>query len=876
MNSYLKIIYLILITGLLPYLSQGQDSSPEDSRWETWNDSSLHDTLRLEALIEILKKQNRLENYDSVKVLGELFIALADQPGYEDFQSEYYIEMARGPLWNSFEEAKETLEKSNAIAIAANNKKHLMVGQYFLADLYATNEQPHQAIQIFLQSLKNGQEIGHDIGSYNALIALGMAYRNLGDYPQSIKYFLQSEKIAEKMDFTNPLSRSYSFIGDVYRLNKDYSNALIYYKKSLDLTQGNKEHPNIPMKYYNIGATYNKLGDYSKALEYANKAYDAAKASPIETDRDYYISYALDLFGEIYQSQKKFKESIQYFQQSLRLGKKRQTPYAIAYSSYLIGYSYLKLGDYDRAIEYCEDAKRIFVRIERPLNEKNACECLYNAYKKAQKFKAALIEFERVFSLNDSLKGTESALRLQKMEFEKEILSDSLIFIQEKVELEAEHHQALQRKNRIQMILLVAGIIGLVIAFGFWNRLRLIAKTKTALEIKNRQIEAEKEKAKASEKAKQTFLANMSHEIRTPMNAIKGMTDILLRRNPVDEQLNYLRAIKESSHSLLVIINDILDISKLEAGKVELEEINFSLEKVLDNVKTIMGFKAEEKSLNLKMNIAEGTPRSLNGDPTRLHQILINLVGNAIKFTEEGGVTVKVDAGFQDETGKKRFRFSVIDTGIGMDADRIDKIFKSFEQAYADTSRKYGGTGLGLSISKQLVELQDGKIWAESEKGKGSTFHFEIPYAVVETLQEKTKKASKLSTEEITARLKGIRILLVEDNQFNAIVAQEELEDSIEEVEVVVAENGEIAIEKIKNEDFDIVLMDVQMPVMNGYDATQGIRQLDNEKSQTPIIAMTANVMKEEVERCYEAGMDDFIGKPFEIEDLLGKMEGLV
>lgn len=375
-------------------------------------------------------------------------------------------------------------------------------------------------------------------------------------------------------------------------------------------------------------------------------------------------------------------------------------------------------------------------------------------------------------------------------------------------------------------------------------------------------------------KAKQQFLANMSHEIRTPMNAIKGMTDILLRRKPLSEQLSYLNAIKESSNSLLVIINDILDLSKIEAGKIDLEEIPFSLTDVIGNVNTIMQFKAEEKGLLLKTDIQEGVNNAAIGDPTRLHQVLLNLTGNAIKFTEKGMVTIQLKT-VPVDGDKMMAKFCVSDTGVGIGEDRLEIIFDSFEQAYSDTTRKFGGTGLGLSISKKLVEIQGGEIWAESQKGKGSQFYVTIPFDVAKPESETMTQPLVYESSNVANQLKGIKILLVEDNNFNAIVAQEELEDAIEGVEVEVAENGVIAIEKVAHGHYDIILMDVQMPVMNGYEATEKIRNMENGTATIPIIAMTANVMKEEVERCYEARMDDFIGKPFDTMELLQKIYNL-
>jgi CheY-like chemotaxis protein len=283
---------------------------------------------------------------------------------------------------------------------------------------------------------------------------------------------------------------------------------------------------------------------------------------------------------------------------------------------------------------------------------------------------------------------------------------------------------------------------------------------------------------------------------------------------------------------LLVIINDILDISKIEAGKVELGHEPFSVNELVNNVHTIMQFKAEEKGLELRK---ESTAEELNviGDANRLRQILINLIGNAIKFTEKGLVTTTIQS--EKTEGKLNLQFTISDTGIGIDEDRKSKVFESFDQAYSDTSRKFGGTGLGLSISKKLIELHNGSIWVESKKGKGSQFHCIIPYSIAATTSELIPSEDLHSY--IAGALTGIRILLVEDNAFNIVVAQEELEDAIEGVFVEVAENGLIAVEKLKSSSFDVILMDVQMPVMNGFEATKAIRNLDSKKAHTPIIS---------------------------------------
>jgi CheY-like chemotaxis protein/anti-sigma regulatory factor (Ser/Thr protein kinase) len=295
--------------------------------------------------------------------------------------------------------------------------------------------------------------------------------------------------------------------------------------------------------------------------------------------------------------------------------------------------------------------------------------------------------------------------------------------------------------------------------------------------------------------------------------------------------------------------------------------VPFDPRQVIGNVRDILRFKAEEKGLALEVSINDDVPRSLQGDPTRLNQIVLNLAGNGIKFADRGSVSMA--AKWSDGA----LSIAVSDTGIGIPADRLDKVFEEFTQAYSDTTRKYGGTGLGLTISKRLAEMQGGSITVISEQGKGSTFTVSIPYAIP------TGTAGAFNTQPVTPQpateLKNLRILLAEDNEFNAMVAQDELADAIPGVHVDVAANGRVAVEMVQTNDYDMILMDVQMPEMNGYDATRAIRALlgpeisGPNKSRTPIIAMTANVLKEEVERCKEAGMDGYVPKPFKQQELM-------
>ncbi|MBL7922596.1 MAG: response regulator [Bacteroidia bacterium] len=370
----------------------------------------------------------------------------------------------------------------------------------------------------------------------------------------------------------------------------------------------------------------------------------------------------------------------------------------------------------------------------------------------------------------------------------------------------------------------------------------------------------EKEMAEQSARFKQQFLANMSHEIRTPLNAVVGMTNLLLDKGPRDDQMRYLNAMRQASHNLLNIINDILDISKIEAGKILLEQIDFNLEETVDGVYQTLHLKAEEKKINLVYTLSPDVPKWVKGDPTRLTQILTNLTGNAIKFTpEEGRITIRVSK----ESGKDPvwLKFEVEDTGIGISPDQIHKIFESFSQESSDTTRKFGGTGLGLTISKQLVELQGGTLQVSSTKGLGTTFWFLIPYAQGTEIIKDAKAGHLEFNRQLT-------VLLAEDQPMNQMVAVDTLESLFPGIVIDVANNGQEALDHAGTKKYDLIFMDVHMPVKDGYSATREIRASAGPNAATPILALTANAVREEIDKCLESGMNRHLAKPFDPDKL--------
>jgi signal transduction histidine kinase/DNA-binding NarL/FixJ family response regulator len=372
-----------------------------------------------------------------------------------------------------------------------------------------------------------------------------------------------------------------------------------------------------------------------------------------------------------------------------------------------------------------------------------------------------------------------------------------------------------------------------------------------------------KDAAEATTRAKGDFLANMSHEIRTPLNAVLGMIDLMLSAPLSDQQRDRAEVVKAATDALYSLLNDILDFSKIEAGKLDLAETNFSVKNVLTNAEALLAVRAQDKLLRLNCSIGDEVPSRLRGDPNRLRQILLNLGNNAIKFTDQGEISVHVDVEEHDDD-EVTLHFGVRDTGIGIAGDKLSSVFERFSQADSSTRRKYGGTGLGLAISSQLASAMGGRMWAESEPGRGSTFHFTARFKAGET----TGEFDPTTTQDIVAAidLTGMRVLLAEDNIFNQAVALEVL--GKQGCEVTVVPNGKEAVEAFRSKAFDIVLMDLQMPEMDGIEATRAIRKLEV-SGRIPIIALTAHAFTEYRDRCLEAGMDEHLSKPIRLSELL-------
>lgn len=443
-------------------------------------------------------------------------------------------------------------------------------------------------------------------------------------------------------------------------------------------------------------------------------------------------------------------------------------------------------------------------------------------------------------------------------------LTDSIVTLIHKIDNTRKKHfaQAMLtiEKSSKKAQLFISLLILSVLAGGamlFWYIINIIRKQGLLI----RQLHISEKKVRESAHIKENFMANMSHEIRTPMNAILGFTNLLQQKKLDEDAAGYVQTIKKSGENLLGIINDILDLSKIEAGMMRIEAAPFSIRGLTHSVEVMFADKSREKNIKLSTQIDEAVPDTLNGDAMRLTQILVNLIGNAIKFTEQGSINIHIsNEGIEKDILKTGI--TVADTGIGINPQKLQQVFGRFQQADDAVTRKYGGTGLGLSIVNDLVKLQNGSIQVQSQPGKGTSFHIMIPYRVI------ANGTDEPITKELPAtggfNFKDVVVLVAEDNEVNQNLIKHLFKNW--NLQYDLTQNGREAVEKLKNKNYNLVLMDIQMPEMDGYTATSEIRNVL--KNDVPIIAMTAHALAGEKEKCISYGMNEYISKPINIEKL--------
>lgn len=676
---------------------------------------------------------------------------------------------------------------------------------------------------------------------------LGIIASVLGNSPLALKHFLEVLRVREEIGDLSGIARIQNNLGILYKNLEEYELSLEFHEKSLETKRLLNDSLGIARSLNNIGEIYQQQRNTSQAKKYLLQSLEYMLALSFKEG----LAAVYNNLGEVYKLEGNISKAIEFHTLSLDIEKEFDNKPGI-------GLSYLNIASLFRIIDqpkiaidnYLESIKYFKAVIDLGGLQK-AYNDLATAYAETEDFKKSLVYFQLHADIKDTLISIETNRQIAQLqtEYESEKQKQEIESLNETSALQLAQ---LEQERSTRRLLFVILSLLIIIAIILYISDRSKRKINQILINKNKEIEE-------SAALKIQFLSVMSHEIRTPMNAVVGMTNLLLTENPREDQKTYLDTLSFSSNNLLSIVNDVLDYSKAEANKIKLEIIEFRLLHLLSNIHQSFYNQSIKKGVYLKFEHDKKIPEVLKGDPTRFTQILNNLVSNALKFTEEG--TVTVNATLEEQTKKDVVvNFQVTDTGIGIPDDKLETIFESFIQANTEIHRKFGGTGLGLTITKKLIELHNSNIKVVSTEGKGSTFSFSISFARGEV--KDVIKTSKLDFDSLES-LEDIRVLLVEDNPVNIQVIQLFLKRW--GIIAVVSENGLDALKKIKEQEFDIILMDLHMPIMDGYEATEKIRVTDK---SIPIVALTASNVFEEHTHAYESGVSAIVPKPFSPKEL--------
>jgi len=687
------------------------------------------------------------------------------------------------------------------------------------------------------------------VDSVDYYIDLVKFHKKQNAYKECLYYSQKSIDLAQKSKNQKKIAACYSNLGDVFLDLKKYDDAIDVLTKSILIYNTLEPDSDLANTYYNLGLCYKEKQQYEKAQMNFDKAYlifDKLKVqSAIEMLK---LQRAI-----IYRQKGENKIAYTLFQQLITKKDTSDVLNIRAEAMYQMGLIESQNGRHTIALNYLTRALR---SNKNNLEQKSKIMlALSRVHEKKGDIAKSYLFLKNHIALNDSI-VEENHSKLELSDFDSFKNSEHLKQL-EQLEKEKKSQQKTNTFSKLISILAISLISILsLLSLSLYKNNVIRNRSNALLREKNAELEIAKDKAEKATKTRSEFLSTVSHELRTPLNAINGITHLLIEENPNKSQMNYLNSLKFSGNYLIALINDILEINRIESENIPIEKINFNLVLLLENIQNSLKEIAQENNNNFIFEIDENIPKILIGDPTKMSQIFMNLINNSLKFTKNG--FVKVIAKINTvEDNHVTIAFKVADNGIGIPEDKQISIFESFSQGSIEINRKYGGTGLGLAIVKKLIELLGGNIYLNSKVGLGSTFSFELPFEVSEVILIPEEK--KKYDENIVQNKK---ILLVEDNKINQMITKKMLENK--GMVCVIVDNGEDSVDLFREEnDFDLVLMDVHLPGINGTIATEQIRKFN---TKIPIIALTAISLDENREMLISYGMTDVVTKPFEPE----------
>jgi signal transduction histidine kinase/ActR/RegA family two-component response regulator len=765
----------------------------------------------------------------------------------------------------------KTLEYSNKYLITArsyNDKNSIAHAYHYLGDYYRDEGLPVIAIDYYFSSMYLYEELNLPGAVAYTNIDVGNIYFDLGKHDVAKQYYEKVVNMPDEKDVVIAKAVALNNIGLIYREAKDYTDALKKFEEALEIRKRTNDKNLIAHSYNYIGSIYTSLKDFDKAESFYNQSFELYKEIKDYAD----MGKVMMNIGKLYYEKSEKEKSVSYRNDAINLFLDNNKLYAAADAMTDLAEFHLKDKNISEALKHSFNAYKISTENKYTAIRQHSLRLLSDIYLTNNDTKQAYNYLKVYDDLKDSLAQQEAQRKIVNLEFSNELQrrDREMSSMKSENQLKQLTIENQNRRNSLLLVIIITIFILLVVIFFAFrlqrknlkvlqDRNKLIDENNRKIEMSMIMLEEAKEEAEKNARIKSEFLSIMSHELRTPMNAVLGMTQIIMEENPREDQRENLETMKVSAENLLSIIDDILDYNRLESGKMILVEKDFSLKQLMEKLFKIFSYSINQKGLKLIYNYDETLGEAFIGDDTRIGEIISNLLANAVKFTDKGTITVDVKK-IGLKSNSSLIRFSVKDTGIGISSHNVTNIFDSFTQERTDTTRKYGGTGLGLSIVKKLLELMNGKIYVESKAGEGSKFYFEIELKNSDKKFEAQAPVKKEPAKKVNLQ----KILIVEDNNVNQLVMKKMLKNS--GLQVDIADNGRIGMEKVLQNEYDLVFMDLLMPEMDGYEATKEIRRFNK---TIPIIALTADVMKGVEAKTKEAGMNSYLTKPVNKDELL-------